>query len=1229
MIKSLLKIFCILFLLATALDAGIIAVPNDYPSIQSALNAAMKNDSILVEAGVYHENLLWPETSGITLLGNGHPDNVIIDGKNQASVLKMFCLKAVIDTTTKIENFTLRGGGNTMLGGGIYLSNKASPQLINLTITENSAFDGGGIFCGDSSSPTIINSILKLNRAKNVGGGIQITNGASVDLRQCNLISNNAYAGGGIYLSTGSKVLVPQTTVIGKNSANDGGGVYIEGEINSSIENMIIIENKADRYGAGICFISQIWHESLIVEGCAIIGNEGEGVYASSSIFYSGSDISSISISKTTFNRNAIGIHHRIITGSVEHCTFSRNDIGILSSRSWSTQSYTNNNFECNRYAISHTWDAPEWVQATNNWYHLPTGPAAYGFINEYYWAWFGDALDGLDSISYVPFLTQPDTVAPPLSPPPQIVEDYGLTFEVLDNQTVKLSWKMFNDLGIEGYKICSTKDTNALFMDDTIDIGDNTSYNLPIEMNTYYDVAVISYDSHGNHSWYSEFIRISSRVVMVNNLQIINEDSNAVVSENPIFSFSSFDSWGMEKDGFEFEVSSDSSFSTVDLWDFESYSAADTMIHYSGHPLIEGESYHARLRVNYDGQYSDWKLYNFKMYKSLDVPNVLFPRDGHVYTDSIISVLLKVPQANDSIPVYIYTMPLNSDFSMNLCGFTDKVGSNVDTVRFNYQYWNSCFEENEKYYLTFSAFDDYGQSDNSDTIAIYFNLLEEPPAPFQLLHPKGGQIIRSLEEQFVWSWSDAVDPRDSIKYTININSIDSSYSFVQELTDTIIAFPPDILDLQRYQWQVEATDLRGNSIFNSNDVQEFVLNLEETLSQSELMYPEDKTILEYSELEFRWNSIQPVFQEASIQYYLLFGRNESALADVYTGSDTTFVLNGLEDAFYYWQVLAEDHFGGSSQSRVSTFFIDAINEAPSVATPIYPDSIQTESLHPVLSWSSASDPDPSDSIFYEIHLWSDSFYKYKISKTDSCLLDTALNDNTIYSWFVKAVDSHDASSKSEKAHFWTDSFPEPPGSFSLVSPQSGEVLESENVLLSWEPAIDPDPMEILEYLVRIKSKHVDSLVWHEHDAKSDSTMSLVLEMGHQYEWQVMVMDLDGFVVSNDSGAINSFDVGSHTGIDLVEIPINYELQQNYPNPFNPSTTIQYGLPEAANVSLVVYDLQGNEIKTLVSDNQLAGWYEITWEGNDKNGQTIPTSVYLAKIQAGKFSKVIKMVYLK
>jgi hypothetical protein len=101
------------------------------------------------------------------------------------------------------------------------------------------------------------------------------------------------------------------------------------------------------------------------------------------------------------------------------------------------------------------------------------------------------------------------------------------------------------------------------------------------------------------------------------------------------------------------------------------------------------------------------------------------------------------------------------------------------------------------------------------------------------------------------------------------------------------------------------------------------------------------------------------------------------------------------------------------------------------------------------------------------------------------------------------------------------------------------------------------------------------------------------------------------------------------TAVDETMLVDQFTLAPAYPNPFNPSTMIRYGLPKDSKMSLIIYDIRGTEINTLASGTQAAGWHEISWNGHKANGQPISTGVYFARLVAGNYSEVIKLLYLE
>ena len=97
----------------------------------------------------------------------------------------------------------------------------------------------------------------------------------------------------------------------------------------------------------------------------------------------------------------------------------------------------------------------------------------------------------------------------------------------------------------------------------------------------------------------------------------------------------------------------------------------------------------------------------------------------------------------------------------------------------------------------------------------------------------------------------------------------------------------------------------------------------------------------------------------------------------------------------------------------------------------------------------------------------------------------------------------------------------------------------------------------------------------------------------------------------------------------ITGIPKTYQLFQNYPNPFNPQTVIKYDLPKSGQVNITVYNILGQKVKTLVDEHQEAGYKSVNWNGKDGEGKDVASGIYFYKIRTVGFEKTKKMVLLK
>ena len=89
-------------------------------------------------------------------------------------------------------------------------------------------------------------------------------------------------------------------------------------------------------------------------------------------------------------------------------------------------------------------------------------------------------------------------------------------------------------------------------------------------------------------------------------------------------------------------------------------------------------------------------------------------------------------------------------------------------------------------------------------------------------------------------------------------------------------------------------------------------------------------------------------------------------------------------------------------------------------------------------------------------------------------------------------------------------------------------------------------------------------------------------------------------------------------------VPVEFRLDQNFPNPFNPTTTIRFAVPKPTSVKLVLYDILGREVSTLIDQKIPCGEHEVTFEADN-----LPSGVYVARLQAGEFTATRKLVLLR
>jgi predicted extracellular nuclease len=149
----------------------------------------------------------------------------------------------------------------------------------------------------------------------------------------------------------------------------------------------------------------------------------------------------------------------------------------------------------------------------------------------------------------------------------------------------------------------------------------------------------------------------------------------------------------------------------------------------------------------------------------------------------------------------------------------------------------------------------------------------------------------------------------------------------------------------------------------------------------------------------------------------------------------------------------------------------------------------------------------------------------------------------------------------------------------------------------------------------------VDDYIYHHEPALGD-TFAAIIGVVHYSYGEYEILPRDGSDIQTELTSVESSG-------DAATLPGCYALCQNYPNPFNPQTEIRYTLPERAYVRLQVYNLLGQRVASLADGIHQPGEFSVRWDSTDDAGVFLASGIYFCRLQAGEFSAVKKMIYLK
>jgi predicted outer membrane repeat protein len=267
--RFLIMVSCIILVLVAfqQIQARIIHVPTEQPTIQAGINVAVNGDTVSLDDGIYTgEGNRFIDYYGKAITvrsASGNKENCIIDCQKAGCG---FLFHSGEGHGSVLEGVTIKNGQYDW-GGGIDCWDYSSPTLVNVLFLENTSTWGGGIRCWNSS-PILIDVTFSKNSA-NPGGGYFGQN-SSPTLINVTFSENTAIWGGGMYCD--ANPALTNVTFVNNRASNSGGGLYFDGG-SASLTNCVFSSNYGSSDGGGI----ECWNSSLMLSECVFSENTTSG----------------------------------------------------------------------------------------------------------------------------------------------------------------------------------------------------------------------------------------------------------------------------------------------------------------------------------------------------------------------------------------------------------------------------------------------------------------------------------------------------------------------------------------------------------------------------------------------------------------------------------------------------------------------------------------------------------------------------------------------------------------------------------------------------------------------------------------------------------------------------------------------------------------------------------------------------------------------------------------
>ena len=336
---------------------------------------------------------------------------------------------------------------------------------------------------------------------------------------------------------------------------------------------------------------------------------------------------------------------------------------------------------------------------------------------------------------------------------------------------------------------------------------------------------------------------------------------------------------------------------------------------------------------------------------------------------------------------------------------------------------------------------------------------------------------------------------------------------------------------------------------------------------------------------------------------------------------DTVRTAQLVSGRKYYWRVAGVNGAGASAFSTVQSF---TVMTAPGTPALVYPanneQNVRADTL--TLTWRAAA---RASHYVFQMARSASSFQLVVVENTttDTTLQVVGLQRQTTYYWRVRAYNDGGTSLFTSGNSFVT--VIAAPAVPVASKPAANATEVNRQTTFTWSLSVNAVKYRLQVALDNAFATVVRDVIIYED---STHTLEVPLDETSDYFWHVSAGNIGGWSAYTSP---RYFSTGTQMTVkEDAGVPGEFALIQNFPNPFNPSTTIPYEVPKTAHVKIVIYDLLGREVATLVDGVLAANRYSVEWRAS-----ALGSGVYFYRMEArsqdgsGDFNSVKKLLFMK